>query len=73
MIDQKYLHIRDQRVKIQNTLHIFVFLSQLLKKIVFSGTLLALKTLYRALYEINYIYFFQHRNLILDIRMIKIK
>ena len=33
-------------------------------------TLLAL---YRALYEINYIYFFQHWNLILDIRMIKIK
>ena len=30
-------------------------------------------TLYRALYKINYIYFFQHWNLILDIKMVKIK
>ena len=30
-------------------------------------------TLYRALYNIKYIYFFQHWNLILDIKMVKIK
>ena len=29
--------------------------------------------LYRALYKINYIYLFQHWNLILDIKMVKIK
>ena len=32
-----------------------------------------LLALYRALYKINYIYFFQHWNLILDIKMVKIK